>query len=117
MRAAGEILTPNPRQNYLLAALPDSEFSHLAAYLELVPMPLGDMLYEPGMQLRYAYLPRTSIVSLHYVTESGASSEMAGVGHEGMVGVSLFMGGDTTPSAAVVHTGGHAYRLERARLK
>jgi len=110
-------LTPNPRQNHLLAALPESEFSHLAAYLELVPMRLGDMLYEPGMQLRYAYFPTTSIVSLHYVTESGASSEMAGVGHEGMVGVSLFMGGDTTPSAAVVQTGGHAYRLERARLK
>ena len=80
-------------------------------------MPLGEMLYEPGEQLQHAYFPTTSIVSLHYVTESGASAETAGVGNEGVVGVSLFMGGDTTPSSAVVQTAGHAYRLERRLLK
>lgn len=76
-------------------------------------MALGQMLYEPGTQLRHAFFPTTSIVSLHYVTESGASAETAGVGNEGVVGVSLFMGGDTTPSSAVVQTAGQAYRLDR----
>jgi CRP-like cAMP-binding protein len=75
------------------------------------------MLYEPGGQLQHAYFPTTAIVSLHYVTESGASAETAGVGNEGVVGISLFMGGDTTPSSAVVQTAGHAYRLERRLLK
>ena len=77
-------------------------------------MPLGEILYEPGGQLQHAYFPTTAIVSLHYVMESGASAEIAGVGNEGVVGISLFMGGDTTPSSAVVQTAGHAYRLERA---
>lgn len=108
---------PSPSQNHLLAALPTAEFEALAAHLELVPMRLGQMLYEPGGQLQHAYFPTTSIVSLHYVMESGASAETAGVGNEGMVGVSLFMGGDTTPSSAVVQTAGHAYRLERRLLK
>ncbi len=108
---------PSPSQNHLLAALPTVEFEALAAHLELVPMRLGQMLYEPGGQLQHAYFPTTSIVSLHYVMESGASAETAGVGNEGMVGVSLFMGGDTTPSSAVVQTAGHAYRLERRLLK
>jgi CRP-like cAMP-binding protein len=89
----------------------------VAAHLELVPMPLGEILYEPGGQLQHAYFPTTSIVSLHYVMESGASAETAGVGNEGVVGISLFMGGDTTPSSAVVQTAGHAYRLERRLLK
>ncbi len=80
-------------------------------------MPLGEMLYEPGRQLQHAYFPTTAIVSLHYVMESGASTETAGVGHEGVVGISLFMGGDTTPSSALVQTAGHAYRLERRLLK
>jgi CRP-like cAMP-binding protein len=75
------------------------------------------MLYEPGTQLRHAFFPTTSIVSLHYVTESGASAETAGVGNEGVVGISLFMGGDTTPSSAVVQTAGHAYRLDRHVLQ
>jgi CRP-like cAMP-binding protein len=79
-------------------------------------MLLGDMLYEPGGQLQHAYFPTTAIVSLHYVMESGASAESAGVGNEGMVGISLFMGGNTTPSSAVVQTAGHAYRLERRKL-
>ena len=80
-------------------------------------MPLGEFLYEPGEQLQHAYFPTTSIVSLHYVTESGGSAEIAGVGNEGVVGISLFMGGDTTPSSAVVQTAGQAYRLERRLLK
>ena len=107
----------SPNQNHLLAALPAAEFERLAGHLELVPMPLGEVLYEPGGQLQHAYFPTTAIVSLHYVTESGASAEIAGVGNEGVVGISLFMGGDTTPSSAVVQTAGHAYRLERHLLK
>ena len=106
----------NPAQNHLLAALPRNEFAHLSADLELVPMPLGKMLYSPDEQQTHAYFPTTSIVSLHYVTESGGTSEMAGVGNEGVVGVSLFMGGDSAPSSAVVQTAGAAFRLERAKL-
>ena len=106
----------SPSQNHLLAALPTADFESLARYLELVPLPLGEMLYQPGTQLQHAYFPTTAIVSLHYVLETGASSESAGVGNEGVVGISLFMGGDTTPSSAVVQTGGHAYRLERSKL-
>lgn len=106
----------NPSQNHLLAALPTAEFDVLAAHLELVPLPLGRMLYEPGGQLQHAYFPTTAIVSLHYVMESGASAETAGVGNEGVVGISLFMGGNTTSSSAVVQTAGHAYRLERHLL-
>jgi len=107
----------SPMQNHLLAALPAPEFERLAGHLELVPMLLGEILYEPGGQLQHAYFPTTAIVSLHYVLESGASAEIAGVGNEGVVGVALFMGGDTTPSSAVVQTAGHAYRLERRLLK
>jgi CRP-like cAMP-binding protein len=88
----------------------------LVAHLELVSLPLGKVLYEPCEQLLHAYFPTTAIVSLHYVMESGASAETAGVGNEGVVGVSLFMGGNTTPSSAVVQTAGHAYRLERRLL-
>jgi CRP-like cAMP-binding protein len=106
-----------PTQNWLLAALPKSDFEQLTPHLELVPMPLGYMLYDPGSQMRHAYFPTTSIVSLHYVTESGASAETAGVGNEGVVGVPLYMGGDTTCSSAVVQTAGHAYRLDRHILK
>jgi CRP-like cAMP-binding protein len=107
----------SPNQNHLLAALPAAEFDRLSPHLELVPMPLGQMLYEPGEQLRHAYFPTTAIVSLHYAMESGASAESAGVGNEGVVGIALFMGGDTTPSSAVVQTAGHAYRLEGRLLK
>jgi CRP-like cAMP-binding protein len=107
----------SPNQNHLLAALPTAEFERLVAHLELVPMALGEVLYEPGGQLRHAYFPTTAIVSLHYVMESGASAEATGVGNEGIVGISLFMGGDTTPSSAVVQIAGHAYRLEAHLLK
>jgi hypothetical protein len=106
----------SPNQNHLLAALPTAEFERLAGDLELVAMPLGQILYEPGGQMQHAYFPTTAIVSLHYVTESGASAETAGVGNEGVVGIALFMGGDTTPSSAVVQTGGHGYRLGRNKL-
>jgi len=104
-------------QNYLLAALPAADLALLSPHLELVPLPLGQMLFEPGSQMRHAFFPTTSIVSLHYVTESGASAETAGVGNEGVVGVSLFMGGDTTSSSAVVQTAGQAWRLDRHTLK
>jgi CRP-like cAMP-binding protein len=110
-------LPHSPKQNHLLAALPAGEFERLAGHLQLVPMPLGEILYEPGGQMQHAYFPTTAIVSLHYVTESGASAEIAGVGNEGVVGISLFMGGQTTPSSAVVQTAGHAYRLARHLLK
>lgn len=110
-------LPHSPNQNHLLAALPTAEFERLAPHLELVPMLLGDTLYEPGGQLQHVYFPTTSIVSLLYVMESGASAETAGVGNEGVVGISLFMGGDTTPSSAVVQTAGHAYRLAGRWLK
>ncbi len=101
----------DPNQNHLLAALPDAEFDRLSPHLELVAMPLGDVLYESGGKLSYAFFPTTSIISLHYLLENGGSSEIAGVGKEGVVGVSLIMGGNTTPSRAIVQTGGHGYRL------
>jgi CRP-like cAMP-binding protein len=107
----------SPKANHLLAALPSADFDLLSSHLELVPLALGQMLYEPGTQQRYAYFPTTAIVSLHYVTESGASAETAGVGNEGVVGISIFMGGETTSSSAVVQTAGHAYRVDRAWLK
>jgi CRP-like cAMP-binding protein len=106
-----------PQLNSLLAALPAADLARLAPLLELVPLRLGDILYEPGGQLQHAYFPTTAIVSLHYVMENGSSSESAGVGNEGIVGISLFMGGNTTPSSAVVQTAGHAYRIERRHLR
>ena len=110
-------LAHDPRQNHLLAALAVPGFARLAPHLQQVPMALGEMLYEPGCQLLHAYFPTTAIVSLHYVTVSGATAEIAGVGNEGVIGISLFMGGDTTPSSAVVLCAGHAYRLPRQLLK
>ena len=107
---------PSPNQNFLIAALPTAEFERIAPHLELVEMPLGEVLYESSGQLQYAYFPTSAIVSLHYVTESGASSEIAGVGNEGVIGVSLFMGGNTTPSRAIVQTAGHGYQLKARAL-
>lgn len=104
-------------QNHLLAALPTAEFERLAPHLELVPMLLGEPLYEPGGLLKYVYFPTTAIVSMFYVLESGYSAEIAAVGNEGMLGIYLFMGGDTTSSSAVVQTGGQGYRLPRRLLK
>jgi CRP-like cAMP-binding protein len=102
----------DPRQNHLLAVLPVVEFERLHSHLELVSMPLGEVLYESGGQLRHVYFPTTAIISLHYVTEDGASAEIAGVGNEGVLGVALFMGGNTTPSRAVTVAAGHGYRLK-----
>jgi CRP-like cAMP-binding protein len=110
-------LPPSPNSNYLLAALPAAEFARLESCLELVPMLLGDTLYEPGRQLQHVYFPTTAIVSLLYITESGASAEVARVGNEGILGIALFMGGETTPSSAVVQTAGYAYRLRGKLLK
>src|SRR5450631_3540741 len=107
----------SPHQNHLLNALPAGDYERLESHLELVPMTLGEVLYESGVQLRYVYFPTTSIVSLLYVMEDGSSAEIAIVGNEGILGISLFMGGETTPSRAVVQSAGHAFRLKAALLK
>lgn len=109
------VIPHSPNQNHLLSALPTAEFERLKPHLELVSMKLGELLCESGEVLEHAYFPTTAIVSLHYVLESGDSAEIAGVGNEGMLGISLFMGGHTTPSRAIVQTAGHGYRL-RSRL-
>jgi CRP-like cAMP-binding protein len=101
----------DPNQNHLLAALLDSEFERLSPHLEPIPLLLGDVLCESGGKLDYVYFPTTAIVSLLYLLENGDTSEIAGVGNEGVLGVSLFMGGGSTPSRAVVQTGGFGYRL------
>jgi CRP-like cAMP-binding protein len=106
-----------PLQNHLLAALPTHEFKRLEANLKLVHLTLGQVLYESGCVLDSVYFPTTSIVSMLYVLEDGASAEIAIVGNEGVLGISLFMGGDTTPSRAVVQSAGWAYRLEAHYIK
>ena len=105
------------RKNQLLASLPDSEWQRWSGALEPVEMPLGEVLYEPGVALNYVYFPMTSIVSLLYVMENGASAEIAVVGNEGIVGVSLFMGGESTPSRAVVQSAGTGCRLKAQLMK
>jgi CRP-like cAMP-binding protein len=107
----------SPTQNHLLAGLPAAEYDHLFPHLELVAMPLGEVLYESGGYLQYVYFPTNSIVSLLYVLEDGASAEIAVVGNEGILGIALFMGGDTMPNRAVVQSGGHGYRLKAQFLK
>jgi CRP-like cAMP-binding protein len=106
-----------PRNNFLLAALPDAEWQRWRHFLERVEMPLGQVLYEAGATLTHVYFPTTSIVSLLYVMENGASAEIAVVGNEGLVGVSLFMGGESTPSRAVVQSAGHGLRLKAPLMK
>jgi CRP-like cAMP-binding protein len=106
-----------PQHNRLLAALPNVDLERLQSHLTLVSLPLGTTLYESGVALQHGYFPIDSIVSLLYVMADGASAEIAVVGNDGVVGVSLFMGGETTPSRAVVQSAGHAYRLEAERLK
>ncbi len=103
---------PNPRQNHLLAVLPESESERLFPQLEPVSLPLGQALYESGDRLSHVYFPTTAIVSLLYVMENGASAEIAVVGNEGVVGIALFMGGETMPNRAVVQSAGHGYRLK-----
>lgn len=107
----------DPRQNHLLGALPAADLARLSPCLERVPMPLGHVLYESGAQMRHVYFPSTSIVSLLYVMEDGASAEIAVVGNDGVIGVALFMGGETTPNRAVVQSAGHGYRLTGQMLK
>lgn len=102
----------DPRQNQLLAALPDAEWARWAPHFEPVDMPLGKVPYESGGRLSHVYFPTTSIVSLLYVMEDGASAEIAVVGNEGVVGISLFMGGNSTPSRALVQSAGQGFRLK-----
>jgi CRP-like cAMP-binding protein len=108
---------PEPKENHLLAALPSAEWRRWAAQLEAVEMPLGQVLYESGNTLSHVYFPTTAIVSLLYVMENGSSAEIAVVGNEGLVGISLFMGGESTPSRAVVQSAGKGYRLESQAIK
>ena len=108
---------PDPPRNQLLAALPDAEWRRWQPLLEAVEMPLGQVLYESGGTLSHVYFPTTSIVSLLYVMEDGASAEIAVVGNEGLVGVSLFMGGESTPSRAVVQSAGQGLRLASETIK
>lgn len=109
--------TSTPRQNHLLAALSDETFGRLQAHLERSNLPLGKALYESGDTLRHVYFPVDAIVSLLYVMENGASAEISVVGNEGLVGIAVFMGGESTPSRAVVQSAGHAYRLPGQQLK
>ena len=108
---------PAPRQNRLLAALPEDVKLRLYPHLEPVSLTLGKVLYESGDELRHVYFPTDSIVSLLYVMESGASAEISVVGNEGLIGIALFMGGESTPSRAVVQSAGQAFRLQGQRLK
>jgi CRP-like cAMP-binding protein len=108
---------PDPRTNRLLAALPNPEWQRWLPQLEQVEMPLGQVLYESGTTLRHVYFPTTAIVSLLYVMENGASAEIAVVGNEGIVGISLFMGGGSTPSRAVVQSAGAGFRLRAKAIK
>lgn len=108
---------PSPQQNHLLAALPREVMERMLPFLELTPLPLGKALYESGDTLRHVYFPADAIVSLLYVMANGASAEIAVVGNEGLVGVALFMGGESTTSRAIVQSGGHAYRLLGKRFK
>lgn len=107
----------HPGQNHLLSALPGADLERLLPQLELIEMPLGQSVYESGRDQGYVYFPTTCIVSMLYVMEDGSSAEIAIVGYEGLVGIALFMGGETTPSRAVVQSAGHAYRLKAVALK
>jgi CRP-like cAMP-binding protein len=115
-RRRGRLQT-TPKKNHLLAALPVTDYERLLPQLELVPLPLGHAVYESGSDQDYVYFPVNSIVSLLYVMQDGASAEIAVAGYEGVVGISLFMGGDTTPSRAVVQSAGFGYRLKAVELK
>lgn len=108
---------PSPEQNHLLAALPDEVKQRLFPHLDLVSLDLGKAIYESGETLRHVYFPTNSIVSLLYVMESGASAEISVVGNEGVIGIALFMGGESTPSRAIVQSAGSAYRLSGRFLK
>ena len=108
---------PDALHNQLLGALPVADYERLKAHFEHVAFKLGDVLYEPGGRMRYVYFPTTAIVSLLYVMADGASAEIAIVGNEGILGISLFMGGESTPSRAVVQSAGYGYRMKASLLK
>lgn len=110
-------MPPDQAPNSLLAALPPAVWERVAPHMELVDLKLGDVLYESGTTMSHVYFPTSSIVSLLYVLESGASAEIAVVGQEGVVGIALFMGGETTPSRAVVQSAGQGYRLRGTHIK
>ena len=110
-------VTPEPRHNHLLAALSPDVQARLFPYLELVRMPLRALLYDSGRPMRHVYFPTDSIVSLQYVMENGASTAILVVGNEGLLGITLFMSGESTPSRSIVQSAGYAYRLPRARVK
>jgi CRP-like cAMP-binding protein len=110
-------VSPDPRKNQLLAALPDAELQRWLPQLESVDLPLGMVVYESGSTLSHVYFPTTAIVSLLYVMENGASAEIAVVGNEGVVGISLFMGGESTPSRGVVQSAGRGFRLPADTIK
>ena len=110
-------LHADPKQNHLLAALPELDYARLLPNLEFVSMPLGWALCESGDQMHYLYFPTTSIISLLYVMENGATGENAVIGHEGLVGIALFLGGESTPNRAVVQSAGEGYRLKASILK
>ena len=107
----------DPQENLILGALPLGEFQRLQPHFEWVDLPLGHVLYEPGDVLSHVYFPTDGIVSLLYVMEDGASAEISVVGNEGLIGVSLLMGGESTPSRAVVQSASHAYRVSSQRIK
>lgn len=109
-------ITPEPRQNHLLDALSPDVLARILPHLEPVDLPLGHVLYESGHAMRHVYFPTDAIVSMLYVMESGASAEIAVVGNEGLVGVALFMGGESTPSRAVVQSAGSAFRAPGHRI-
>lgn len=111
------LTTHQPKDNHLLSVLPKTEWERIAPHLVELDMPLGEVVYESGDRLDYVYFPTTAIVSLLYVMEDGASAEIAIVGNEGLIGIALFMGGETTPSRAVVQSAGQAYRLGAHILK
>jgi CRP-like cAMP-binding protein len=108
---------PAPLANHLLASLPTAEWGRISPMLEAIELPLGKVLYESGATMSHVYFPTTAIVSLLYVMEDGASAEIAVVGNEGVVGIALFMGGETTPSRAVVQSAGQGYRLRAPVIK
>ena len=107
----------NAKQNLLLAAAPESAFDQFSNALKLVHVAIGETIYSPGININHVYFPVSCVVSLHYVTESGASAETASVGREGLVGVNVLMGADSTPSSATVLIAGYAYKLECQLLK
>src|SRR3954468_23652391 len=117
MAKSAQAAAHSPKENRLLAAMPEADYQALESMLERVPMPLGEAVYESGGPQGFVYFPANCIVSLLYVLADGATAEIAVTGNEGLVGIALFMGGETTPSRAVVQSAGHGYRLRASVLK